>query len=178
MNLIKNVIGNKNGMTLIELVIGMALTTLLMAVIASNLATALNVWKAGKNRSEVESTARLAIDSITREIRYANKLQLNSKSSITITKNNSTTNKTQEKITFRYGSSDSRTIYKITDKTTSGGGIGTNPLTPAIIKNLEFEYEPTVDRNTVSIVIQATDYKGEILEYRSSIRCLNALESE
>jgi hypothetical protein len=40
---------------------------------------------------------------------------------------------------------------------------------------LEFEYDPIVDRNEVTIIIQAADYKGEILEYRSKVRCLNAL---
>ena len=178
MNAVMKIIANKNGMTLVELVIGMVITTLLMAVIINNLSTSIIAWQAGKNRSEIETTARLAIDIIIREIRYANNLQLNSKSSITITKKNSATNKIQEKITFRYGSNESKAIYKITDKTASGGGIGTNPLTPAVIRNLEFEYDPALDRNEVTIVIQATDYKGGILEYRSTIRCLNVLDSE
>jgi type II secretory pathway pseudopilin PulG len=170
-----NTLANNNGMTLIELVIGMALTTMLIAVFVNNLSTSLIAWQAGKTRSEVESTARLAFDSITREIRYANNLHLDSKSSITITKHNFANGKIQEKITFRYGSKESRAIYKITDKTASGGGIGTNPLTPAVVKNLEFEYDPIVDSNEVTIIIQAADYKGQILEYCSKVRCLNAL---
>jgi type II secretory pathway pseudopilin PulG len=178
MKVVKKILADKSGMTLIELIMGMVITTLLMAVIINNLSTSIIAWQAGKNRSEIESTARLAIDSIVREIRYANNLQLDSKSSLTITKKNPATNKIQEKITFRYGSSEAKAIYKITDKTPSGGGIGTNPLTPAVIRNLEFEYDPAVDRNEVAILIQATDYKGEVLEYRSTIRCLNVLESE
>ncbi|MBP2635082.1 MAG: hypothetical protein H6Q72_989 [Firmicutes bacterium] len=178
MKVVKKILVDKKGMTFIELVMGMVITTLLMAAIISNLSTSIITWQAGKNRSELESTARLAIDSIVREIRYASNLQLNSKSSITITKKNSATNKIQEIITFRYGSSEAKAIYKITDKTPSGGGIGTNPLTPAVIRNLEFTYDPAVDRNEVAILIQATDYKGEVLEYRSTIRCLNVLDNE
>lgn len=175
---IKNIVKNEIGMTLIELVIGMAVTTLLMAAMVSNLLTAFHAWQAGKTRSEVEQSARYAAESIIREIRYANKIHLNSKSSITITKNNPSTGKVAETITFRYGSSESKMIYKVTDKSASGGGSGTNPLTPAVIKNLEFEYAPTAERNIVTIIIQATDYKGELVEYRSMIRCLNALTSE
>lgn len=174
----KVIIENEIGMTLIELVVGMAVTTLLMAAMVSNLLTVFHVWQAGKIRSEVEQSARYAAESIIREIRYAQNIQLNDKSSITVTKNNPFTGKVAEAITFRYGSSESKTIYKITDKSPSGGGSGTNPLTPAVIKNLEFEYAPTVDRNLVTITIQATDYKGAPIEYRSVIRCLNALASE
>lgn len=178
MKVVKKILSDKNGMTFIEVVLGMVIATLLMAALITNLSTSIIAWQAGKNRSEIEATARLAIDSIVREIRYANNLELTSKSSITITKKNSATNKIQEKITFRYGSNEAKAIYKITDKTPSGGGIGTNPLTLAVIRNLEFGYDPAVDRNEVTITIQATDYTGEVLEYHSTIRCLNVLDSE
>lgn len=174
MNLVR-IIANRKGFTLVELIIGMGLTMLLTSILVIGLANSLTVWQAGKNRSEIEQTARYVLDTMAREIRYANTININSKSSITLTQINPRTNKVQEKITFRYGSSESKTIYKITDKTASGGGIGTNPLTPAVIKNLEFQAAPAADHNEVTIVLQAIGYRGDILEYRSTVRCLNVL---
>lgn len=157
------IIANRNGITLVELLAGMAIMTLLMSVTLTTLATSITIWQTGKTRSEIEHAARYALDVIVREIRYANRLELKSKSALMIVRPNG------ERVTYQYGSSQSKIIYKVTDNSATGGGRATNPLTPAVIDGLSFD----IDSNEVKILIQATSYRGEKLEYSTTVSSLN-----
>lgn len=159
----RNIIVNRSGITLVELLAGMAIITLLMSVTLTTLTTSITIWQTGKVRSEIEHAARYALDIIVREIRYASRLELKSKSALMIIRPNG------EKITFQYGNSQSKIIYKVTDNAATGGGIATNPLTPAVIDGLFFE----IDSNEVKIIIKAISYRGEKLEYSTRVRSLN-----
>ena len=159
----RNIIVNRSGITLVELLAGMAIMTLLMSVTLTTLTTSITIWQTGKVRSEIEHAARYTLDIIVREIRYASRLELKSKSALMIIRPNG------EKITFQYGNSQSKIIYKVTDNSATGGGIATNPLTPAVIDSLSFE----IDSNEVKIIIKAISYRGEKLEYSTRVRSLN-----
>ncbi len=159
----RSIIVNRSGITLVELLAGMAIMTLLMSVTLTTLTTSITIWQTGKTRSEIEHAARYVLDIIAREIRYASRLELKSKSALMIIR------PTGEKITFQYGNCQSKIIYKVTDNSATGGGTATNPLTPAVIDGLSFE----IDSNEVKIIIKATSYRGEKLEYNTRVSSLN-----
>lgn len=70
-------------MTLIELILGLMLTMLLLSGIFGLLTTSIGAWRAGSSRSELQQTARFAVDSMVRDLRYGDNFVLESNTSIT-----------------------------------------------------------------------------------------------
>lgn len=74
----------QSGFTLVELLVGMSLTVMLMTGLFSLLAASLGSWQQGRSRSEVQQHARFAVDSMVRDIHFANTINLNSNIQLTI----------------------------------------------------------------------------------------------
>jgi type II secretory pathway pseudopilin PulG len=66
----KTYLNHAKGFIYVELIIGMALTVLLMGAAFDLFAVSLAAWKAGSVKVEVQETARVALDAMVREIRY------------------------------------------------------------------------------------------------------------
>ena len=67
---------NEQGFTLIEIVIGFSLSALLLTSISFLFPVYVRTWLEGQSRIEVQQTARYAIDKMTRELRYAESVEL------------------------------------------------------------------------------------------------------
>ncbi len=72
----QNSMTGQRGMTLIELMLGLMLTVVLLSGIFGLLSTSLVSWKSGISRSEVQQTARFAVDSMVRDLRYGDNYEL------------------------------------------------------------------------------------------------------
>jgi len=125
----------QHGLTLIELVIGMALILCLLSGIVGLFSGSLKVWVFGKQQNHLNQTARIAMDSIVKEIRYAQQITLRNTSSLVVTKVNG------EIRTLQLGEGlHSKTLYVIIDKTKTipPGGISSSPITENLVTNLQF----------------------------------------
>lgn len=116
------------------------------------------IWTVEKNGINMEQTARIAVDTIVRETRYAQKISLNHTGSLTITKISGEIN------TFQLGSGfHSNTLYIIIDKknATPVGGISTNPITENIVTNLLFTpYPDLANIQAILITLEVMDQKN------------------
>jgi prepilin-type N-terminal cleavage/methylation domain-containing protein len=72
----------KKGMTLIELVAAIAILGVVMAAIMSLFMTGLNFFRVGNLKSQVQSDARLAVNSIIENIKFASVLEIMNHSSV------------------------------------------------------------------------------------------------
>lgn len=145
----------QHGLTLIELVIGIALMLLLLHSTVDLFSGSIKVWMFGKNQSHIQQTARIAMDTIVREIRYAHQITFKSTSSLLITKKNG-----ENKTLQLGGGLHSKTLYLITDKTkvVPPGGISTNPITENLITDLQFTpYSQSGSNKAVLITLEVTD---------------------
>lgn len=144
----------EQGLTLLELLIGITLTIFLLPGMLNLFTTSITIWNTEKSRTNLQQTARIAVDKVMREIRYAQDISLNHTKSLIITKLNGETN------TFQLGEGlHSNTLYMITDKTkaTPAGGISTNPLTENIVTNLVFiPYPQETNIQAVGITLEVT----------------------
>jgi len=66
----KRYFSNQQGFTLVELMIGLALTVILLSGIFGLLDSSLRSWRFGSGRTEVQQTARYAMDTMVRELKY------------------------------------------------------------------------------------------------------------
>jgi type II secretory pathway pseudopilin PulG len=73
----------QSGVSLVELVVGLMLMALLLAGTSRLLDASLSAWRAGSSRSEVQQTARFALDSMVRSLRYGDQYILENNKSIT-----------------------------------------------------------------------------------------------
>lgn len=106
-------IRSERGTTLIELIVAMLLTVTVLAAISGILSSSLQAWIAGRSRTELQQTARIAIDMMVREMRYAQTLKLNSNLSLTV------------KIPRNGGMTDTITYYQDSNgvlRSNQGGG--------------------------------------------------------
>jgi len=145
----------EHGFTLIELMIGMTLTTILLSGLLSFLSTHLTIWKVEKHRTSMQQTARIAVDKVMRELRYAQDISLNNTHSLKITKISGEIN------TFQLGGGlNENTVYVIIDKTRTipAGGISTNPITENVVTNLLFTpYPQSANSQAILITLEVTD---------------------
>ncbi len=142
----------QHGITLIELVIGMALILCLLSGIVGLFSGSLKVWVFGKQQSHINQTARIAIDYIVKEIRYAQQIDLKNISSLVVTKANG------EIKTLQLGEGlHSKTLYVIIDKTKSipPGGISSSPITENLVTNLQFVQHE--NSKTVLVTLEVTN---------------------
>lgn len=147
----------QHGVTLIELIIGMTLAIILLSGMLSLFSTQLTSWAIEKNRTGLQQTARIAVDKMMREIRYAQDMSLNNTHSLKITKSSGEIN------TFQLGGElHVNTLYLIIDKTHAipPGGSSTNPITENIVTNLLFTpYPSSTNFQAVGITLEVTDGK-------------------
>lgn len=74
----------EHGATLVELIVVMLITASLLAAITGVLFSSLQAWTIGRSRTELQQTARIAVDMMVRELRYAQAVNLNSNRSLTL----------------------------------------------------------------------------------------------
>jgi type II secretory pathway pseudopilin PulG len=145
----------QHGLTLIELIIGITLMLLVLHCTVDLFSGSIKVWIYCKNQSHIQQTARIAMDTIVREIRYARQITFKNTSSLIITKKNG-----EIKTLQLGGGLHSRTLYLITDKTKAvpPGGISTNPITENLVTNLQFTPCSQSENNkAVLITVEITD---------------------
>ena len=145
----------EHGFSLIELMIYMTITVLLLSGMLSLLSSSLRIWTVEKSRTNMQQTARIAVDKIISEIRYAKELRLTNRNSLRITKVSGEIN------TFQLGGGlHENTLYMLIDKTRviPAGGISTNPITENVVTNLLFTPYPEMSNiQAVAITLQTTD---------------------
>lgn len=141
----------QSGITLVELIIGMALTVLLITAVVSLLSTSLQAWQTGSRKTEVQQTARFALDSVARELRYATGVVIDeNKHGVTFKKND--TAASEDTI---YISCSSNGVLRRENKSEGGGAqpiTGENNVKVAVA----FELDAS-DNRTVRILLTATD---------------------
>jgi len=147
-----NDLKQQQGFTLIEVITGVTLTVILLSGMLSILSTSLITWTLEKKRINIQQTAGFAMDTIMRELRYAQDIQLTNPQSLLITKLNG------ETITFRLGGGlHANTLYMVIDKMNAipAGGSSANPITENIVTNLQFAPYPQSNSPTaVAITIE------------------------
>jgi prepilin-type N-terminal cleavage/methylation domain-containing protein len=145
----------QHGLTLIELIIGMSLMLILLTGIIDLFSGSIKVWISGRNQTYIQQTARIAMDTIVREVRYAHQITLKNTSSLIVTKENGQSNTLQ-----LGGGLNSKTLYIIIDKTKAmpAGGISSNPITENVVTNLQFTPYPQNETfKAVLITLEVTD---------------------
>jgi len=144
----------QRGLTLIEVLIGITLMLMLFSCMINLFSSSLHVWKMDKNHTNIQQNARIGMETMLREIRYACTIHFNSTSSLTITKQNGEIN------TFQLGGgSHSKTLYVIIDKTkVDYGGVSLNPITENVVTSLQFTpYPEETHAKAVTILLEVTD---------------------
>lgn len=173
----KTVYNRQGGFTLIELLISIAIMGILLTAVFNLLDQSLRSWRASSNKTELQQTARHAVDSIVKDVQYAKGVIINnSDKQITI-------------ITDQYGT-DSTIIYtlnsgaenKLTREVSDSSGnqsvTGDNMIT---IKISKLEFSPLVWNGansfvrTLGIGLTATDAEGNDYEIITAITANNAV---
>jgi|GEM_PF-2326746 len=148
-------ITSERGFTLLELMIYMIITVLLLSGMLSLFVASLHSYSVEKSRTSMQQTARMTVDKIMSEIRYAQELSLNSAHSLRVTKLSGEVN------TFQLGGGlHEKTLYIIIDKTSviPAGGISANPITENVVTNLLFAPYPEMSNiQAVGITLEVTD---------------------
>jgi len=146
---------SEGGFTHIELIVGMTVTVLLLSGMLSLFSTSLNIWTVEKSRTSMQQVARMAVDKVVREIRYAQDVSLTTAQGLRITKLSGEIN------TFQLGGGlHGSTLYMIIDKTRTipAGGFSTNPITENVVTNLVFTpYPESTNIQAMGITLEVTD---------------------
>jgi len=155
----------QSGFTLVELLIGIAVTSLLMTAMLSFLFVSLKAWNFGSTQSMLQQSARISLDTMIRELRYAKAIQ--SPSGNGTVEKITFLNFRNEVITYSCGTTagaNPQTLYRRVNSTD-------NPLTENIVTTVLF----TVARpRTVSIMITLTDpNSGQTETLQTAVTCLN-----
>lgn len=146
---------SEGGFTHIELIIGMTVTVLLLSGMFHLFSTSLSIWTVEKSRTSMQQVARMAVDKVVREIRYAQEISLTTTQGLRITKVSGEIN------TFQLGGGQhGSTLYMTIDKTRTlpAGGISTNPITENIVTSLLFTpYPESANIQAMGITLEVTD---------------------
>lgn len=62
---------DQQGLTLVEVLVGLSIFIILMSVIIPMLSTSIKAWQIGRSQVEIQQTARLAVERVTHSVRYA-----------------------------------------------------------------------------------------------------------
>jgi hypothetical protein len=147
---------------------------ILLTSIVTLFSGSLKIWLFAKNQTNIQQTARIAMDTIVREIQYAHQITFKNISSLVVTKING------EKNTLQLGGGlHSKTLYIIIDKTKviPAGGISSNPITENLVTDLQFTpYPQSENAKAVLIILEVTDEFGRkkvdsysLLSFKSAI---------
>ena len=159
-----------SGFSLVEVLIGLMLTALLLQCIPSLLSTSFSSWRHSVSRTVTHQTARMALEAMTRELRFAAAI-LSPQPGQTATAVQVETVDAAGKsarLTFRLGTNlgaNQRTLYRI-----SSGGQPT-PLTQDTVTGLQFEFlQPRLLLISLTLTDRETGASDSI---NSAITCLN-----
>lgn len=72
----KKLLAKQQGFTLLELLLGMSLTALLLAVIFGLLVTSFKIWQTASSRCDLQQNARYAVDIMIRDLQYATEINI------------------------------------------------------------------------------------------------------
>jgi|GEM_PF-2483174 len=64
----------QQGSTLLELIIGLTILSLLLSAIIPLLSVSIQAWQTGRSRADIQQTSRLAIERLSNSIRYAHSI--------------------------------------------------------------------------------------------------------
>jgi prepilin-type N-terminal cleavage/methylation domain-containing protein len=160
----------RDGFTLVELLIGLMLTAILFQALLPLLSTSLLSWRNSVSRISTHQTARMAMESMTRELRFASAISAplpdQRASRIRFLKPDDT-GKIQTLI-FQLGSSsgqNTQTLYRIHPPGQP------NPLTENVISELSFQFQPP---RLVVVSLTVTDSGTKVSDtIATSITCVN-----
>lgn len=151
----KKLLTSQQGLSLVELVVSMIILTIVLTGMLHLFSQSLLLWNLEKSHTNLEQTARIAVNSIMKELRYARVISLNSPQSFSITKISGEVN------TFHLGGDlHTKTLYMVIDKQNAQprGGISTNPLTENIVTHLVFTPYPEISPlQAILITLEVTD---------------------
>ena len=155
----RKTIKNQRGISLLEVVVSMLLMTIILTSMIHLFSHSLFVWTTQKKLITMEEIARIAVDTMVREVRYSREIKLNHRGSLQITKLNGEVN------TFQLGSElHANTLYILIDKQNAipVGGISTNPLTENLVTTLLFTpYPEDGDMQAVLITLEVMDQQSK-----------------
>jgi prepilin-type N-terminal cleavage/methylation domain-containing protein len=140
----KKKIQKNAGFTLIEVLIAITLLVILLAGIVKVMTACLRASRVCEYKIEAQQTARFAVDSMVRELKYAKKITIINSKGLMLE-----SDVTGESESIYYGLDADHVIRRITERE-----IIPQPLTSAIISRLEFTPQ-SGQVNTVFILLTA-----------------------
>lgn len=146
---------DQQGFTLVELMIGLTLTVILLTGIVGLLDSSLRSWRFGSGRTEMQQTARYAVDTMVREFKYGTNFQVLDAYTISY-KEASTGNvykyylDTTSHILYRQAVTPAGTSYQVT-------GSNVQNSTNILINQQNQILFESPDSNTVKITLTAID---------------------
>lgn len=150
-------INNQSGFTLVEIMIGLMLTLVLMSAVFGLLSSSVMSWTQGAAHNDLEQSARIAVDSMVRELRYARAVTSVTSGSIAFV------NSGGDNVAFRLGTSTNRnmnTLHRLN-----------NPMTENNVSSLTFEQ---IGSRTVKISLTMHDAPtGQTKTLRTAVTCMN-----
>ena len=160
----------RNGVALVEILLGLGLTALLLQALFPLLATSLLAWNTAVARLTAHQTARMAMESMTRELRLASTVswpppgQADSRIQFQVRQASGQV----DRLTFQLGSStgqNGRTLYRVP---ASGQP---SPLTQDMVDSLVFLFQPP---GRIRISLTVTDPTARVAAVaETSVTCLN-----
>ncbi|VBB06874.1 Hypothetical protein LUCI_2111 [Lucifera butyrica] len=170
----KRVVQTQSGIMLVELLVGLLIGTLLLSAAVSILSTSVTVWQTGISRADLQETARIAVDTIIRDLRYATSVTLNSATgTITIIR--------PDGDTVIYGvNSKTQTLCQTINNGSSlpfaGNGVNNQPGNIRIVPNSgdTAMFTSPADKQLRVLVTVQDGSTGITVALESSIVCLGA----
>ena len=142
---------SRTGFSLLELLIGLALTVLLLQGMFSLLSTSVLSWRASVARTEVHQSVRLAVEAMARDLRFASYIvwpppgRTDNRISFCKTE----TNGQQSTMGFQQGLPSGQNRYTLYRTTAQGQP---TPLTQNVVSLLQFEYtEPRLVKVSLTV---------------------------
>ena len=167
------------GFTLVELLIGLLVSSLLLGATLNLLSTSLRVWRANNEKLEAQQSGRAAMDFMVRQLKYTDNiyfpaslatkaLSISFQDPDVSNPDASITAATYQPVLFRLGTDAGQNINTLYQKK-SGTALAVSPNN---IKNLSFT---RILNREVVIEFDVTDSQGaQILEhYKTTVTCLN-----
>lgn len=159
----------QGGFTYVELIVGLALTVVVLTAVSSLLSGLLFSARIGTGHIELQQATRVAVDTMVRELRYAKQIIYPDAATTGVVDHITFINADGETVTFSLGTTagaNLHTLYR------TRGGVD-NPVSENNVSLLEF----TVERpRLITVRIQATDQQGGVAEFTTAVTCLNIPE--
>ena len=161
----------RSGFVLTEVLVGIGLTALLLEALFPLLSTSLLAWKSSVARMTVHQTARMAMESMIRELSLASALTwpLPGQPDSSVRFQLKEASDQTESLSFRLGTSsglNSKTLYRVP-------GTGQpSPLTQNVVEVLQFRFEPP-RRLWISLTVTDPERRATAT-LETGVTCLNA----